>query len=863
MRSGTDGLGKQRRTGFRPRGERLEARQLLAIDLTNYPGNDTAAGPGPYGVLEAGGNNNGGAGFSVAEVGDVNGDGFDDFLIGAPSIIRSGGSLVLGSGSAGRAYLVFGSAQVNAQTIDFRTLTAQQRTGDLLSLGNPTQNNPVNGTPGLSYNGLTFLTSQNATSAIGASVAALGDINGDGYADFLIGAPGANDASGAANAAGRAYLVYGGPALSARANKQVDFDNPTANTDLNILTFTNTVANGAVGRSVASAGDILADGLPDIAIGAPNATVNALPGSGAVYVISGVTLRPARTQTISLATVGQGGATNTPGIVFSGAGSGDAAGYSIASAGNVGGQTVNATAQTDLLIGAPQFNVGAGEAYLVYATTSLAGAATTVGGFSSINLGLVGSTVTGAVFTGAAVGDQTGFSVASAGDFNNDGFADFLIGSPGFNALAGRVNLIEGRSATPTTPGLITGSIPLSAIPQSINNVEFDGATAGSLAGFSVTATGRINNDTINEIAIGSPGANAMQGVVYLIPGNPDLAGTFNLTSTESLPIQGLMIGLSQPAGTGNFLGTSVSGRLVTNGQGNTLDADAVGDLIVGAAGYGLNSSRVNAGGVFGLEGAFLPLPNVVSTAITSPIGVGQPLPPFQINATTPDALKVYVLSGGSNTPGFNPFRDIDPTTITLNGIPLPDPTTWTQDIDEDGDGIPDAYFTFSPRSLLGLANGTTTFTVAARTLATSPTPGRRYTGTATVTVVGSSTGGGSGGVPATRSAPFFGFPGVGNATLPNGERLVPQESTLVKLKYKPLSPFAAHKQFLPVKAFAVRTHNFFHPKHIVQVGDRANSKDGTGKTYTLGKNVFQREKFPNGTFTGKINHKGPTVPPT
>ena len=127
----------------------------------------------------------------------------------------------------------------------------------------------------------------------------MGDVNGDGFADFMIGAPAANDSTGTANAAGRAYLIYGGTEPESRPNKTVDLDNPTANSDLNILTFVNNIPNAATGRAVSSAGDILADGLPDIAIGAPNASVNGAPNSGAVYVISGACLRPARTQTIA------------------------------------------------------------------------------------------------------------------------------------------------------------------------------------------------------------------------------------------------------------------------------------------------------------------------------------------------------------------------------------------------------------------------------------------------------------------------------------------------------------------------------------------------------------------------------------
>ncbi|MDB5350056.1 MAG: repeat protein [Planctomycetota bacterium] len=856
---------KSRRTGFRPRGERLEARELLAIDLVNIAGTTGGTTPGPYGVLESGLNNNGGVGFSVAEVGDVNGDGFDDFVLGQPTIARNGTGVTLGNGGGARAYLVFGSAQVTAPTaFDFLNLVPQQRVGDLSGLGQTLQSNPLNGAPGFNFDGLTFSTGQNPNSALGASVAAVGDVNGDGFADFMIGAPGANDSAGIASAAGRAYLVYGGTNLN-RPTKTVDFDNPTANSDLNILTFVNNVPNAATGRAVAFAGDIIPDGLPDIAIGAPNATLNGLPTSGGVYVISGSTLRPARTQTVLLQTVGQGGATNTPGLVFAGASAGGNAGFSIANAGNFAAATVNAQPQTALLIGSPQFNVGPGQVSLIYATAGIANLGTTINGFTSILLNRIGATngLTGAIFTGANSGDQTGFSVSTAGDFNNDGVADILIGSPGFNAAAGRVNMIFGRNATPVTPGAITGTLNLSTLPTTIGSVEFDGASAGALAGFAVTAVGRVNNDTINEILIGSPGFANSAGIAYLIPGNPDLQGVFSLNNTEASPIQGLIIGLSQPSASPNFLGASVSGRLSTNSAGKTVDGDPVGDFVIGAPGFALNPARVNAGGGFLLEGAFVPLPNVVSTAITSPIGVGKALGPFAINATTPADLTIFILSAGSNTPGFSPSTDIDPTTITVNGIPLPDPTTFTAVADQDGDGIPDASFVFSPRSLLNLPNGTVTFTVNARTNSTSPLGLRRYTGNVPVTVTGGGGGGGGGGLPSTRATAFSNLGADNTSALPFGERLVPSNVILNRLRYKPLPPAVAHQQFLPTGGYAFRFHQFYHPtkNHFGGSATGPNRTQSGHGTYTLGRNVFTRGKFPNGVFKGKINHRGPTIP--
>ncbi len=165
--------------------------------------------------------------------------------------------------------------------------------GDLTALGNLTQNNPVNGNVGFPYNGIQFETSASNTSELGASVAALGDINGDGFADFLIGAPGANDSSNNNNGAGRAYLVYGNAAIGTRTTKLVDLDTPTSYTDLNILTFANTLSGAASGFSVGSAGNVLGDGQEDIAIGARRRTSRAAPRGPSTWSPGPTSRRPA------------------------------------------------------------------------------------------------------------------------------------------------------------------------------------------------------------------------------------------------------------------------------------------------------------------------------------------------------------------------------------------------------------------------------------------------------------------------------------------------------------------------------------------------------------------------------------------
>ena len=235
--------------------------------------------------------------------------------------------------------LVFGSRQVDAGNVDWLVLNAQQRVGDLAQLGNSanTQQNPFNGNPGFPFDGIRFTTSQNANSLLGASVSSLGIING--APAFLVGAPGAGDAADAQNGAGRAYLIYGGTNLNNVTNTAVDLDTIAGGTSgITAVTFTTTVAGGQTGRAVAGVGDVTGDGILDIAIGAPAATIpgSGLPNGGLVYLVSGAAI-PAGNATIDLQTVGQG-ATPTPGVVFVGERAGDLAGFSVARAGNVAGR---------------------------------------------------------------------------------------------------------------------------------------------------------------------------------------------------------------------------------------------------------------------------------------------------------------------------------------------------------------------------------------------------------------------------------------------------------------------------------------------------------------------------------------------
>ena len=173
-------------------------------------------------------------GSGAAIVGDVDGDGLDDVLLGA-----TGQSVDEGCSYCGAAWLVT-AGDVDASTFDVESAHTAR----------------ISGTADYDYVG-------------GSALAGAGDVNGDGYADMILGAPQAD--GGAETDGGEAYVFLGG------VSGQVT----TGDADATIV---GSVERGWLGRDVASAGDVDQDGLDDVLVGAPVDFESEASTGGTAYV---------------------------------------------------------------------------------------------------------------------------------------------------------------------------------------------------------------------------------------------------------------------------------------------------------------------------------------------------------------------------------------------------------------------------------------------------------------------------------------------------------------------------------------------------------------------------------------------------
>ncbi len=463
---------------------------------------------------------------SVSGAGDVNGDGFDDLLIGAFGSAPT-------NTYVGASYVVFGHSGPFSATLSLETL---------------------DGSNGLRVDGLP------GPYQSGRTVNGAGDVNGDGFDDFLISAPRAGDLG---HGVGVGFLVYG---------KGTPFDATMSLSTIdghNGLRFDATTAHVGYYDVAVSAGDLNGDGCDDMVIGAwPTYVPGVFQGGGAAYVVFGSdSARPAN---IELGTLG-----GSNGFSVYGLQNNAGLGRSVSTAGDFNGD-----GYSDLLIGAPNTpvngNFGAGTGYVLFGHA---------GGFSAtFDLHTLNGS-NGFAIEGTAPFNQAGWSVASAGDMNGDGYDDIVLGALGGNGgaiLDEKTYVLFGHADG------FNGSITLDHL-DSTTGLRIDDLPGDNYFGQDLGLGGDINGDGFDDIVIGATFANTnglRSGTTFVIYGR-DFAGAIALQGDDA---------------DNSLIGSSANEALV-GGRGNDyLDGRTGDDGLNGGAGndvliYDALDHRVDGGG--------------------------------------------------------------------------------------------------------------------------------------------------------------------------------------------------------------------------------------------------------------------------
>ncbi len=401
----------------------------------------------------------------LTSAGDVNADGFDDIVVGA-----YGNNDGPGANNAGAVYLLYGSPNLAA------TIQMNGAGGNVTVLGKA------------------------GTDRLGIAVGGAGDMNGDGFDDMAMAADQNDDGPGANNA-GAVYILYGGSALSA------DYRLDGAGVSVSILGKAASdrlgyQLGGSQGPTIAPAGDINRDGFDDLIMGAPYNNDGGSDDEGAAYVLFGGS---SLTATIRL----DGAGAN---LTLIGTTANDFLGEAVSGAGDI-----NNDGFDDVIVGAgysDEVALNAGMAYIIYGRSSFPNA-TLDTQTAQQDLSIAGK----------AASDRFGEEVSGAGDLNDDGIHDVMIGA-----------LLNGDNGSGSGAAFLLYGSPSLSSSYRLNgegvDVTFQGKAANSYFATSVSGVGDVNNDGFPDFLFGE-GYNddlaADAGQAYIVFGSGSLSSTITM----------------------------------------------------------------------------------------------------------------------------------------------------------------------------------------------------------------------------------------------------------------------------------------------------------------------------------------------
>ncbi|HMB71107.1 MAG TPA: FG-GAP-like repeat-containing protein [bacterium] len=581
------------------------------------------------------------AGHSVAWAGDLNADGYDDVIVGIPFDDRSR------LPDAGMAQIFHGSASglspspaiilLGAEANDYfgySVATAGDVNADgyadvligAYNADSPSLNNT--GTAQIWYGSASGVTGfaawtaygENTSAVFGQSVAPAGDVDGDGYADVIVGAYGQSSflgkvyvyrgsasgpsttpywtavgdppgdfagwavgTAGDLDGDGFADFAYGSTAHSSgKGRMDYYLGDPLLGPYADFLTTRlGTYPGGSYGFSVGTAGDVNGDGFSDLACAAPLATVS-LTEEGIVHVFHGGAASDHATGFVHSGTGGNrlgvavaGGDWNGDGFPDLAAAENGAVSAWLGSAGGPPDPSTSAawtaTGSAAAMFGAAIANAGDvngdGRDDLIVGAYLDGGGQE--GSFSVYHGSAGGLSASAATYYLDPAGDWLGFAVAGAGDLNDDGFADVIVGAPRADLPSnneGAAKIFLGSAS-----GIDLGSV-----------ITLEGNRTAAGFGTSVAGGGDVDGDGHADIIVGAPSFENQSGV---------FGGRAFVYRGTSLGVSTSSYWQGFSSGSGDDYGQSVDCRGDVNGDG-------LADLAVGCPGFDYVTSG-NEGAVF------------------------------------------------------------------------------------------------------------------------------------------------------------------------------------------------------------------------------------------------------------------------
>ena len=392
----------------------------------------------------------------VSNADDFNGDGFLDFVVGAPLTQGTwGGSTYVERGSV---YLVRNTSPVS-DSVDLSSSATE-------------------------------LKGASTDAHLGTAVLLM-DRDDDGKADLFAGAPGYDGSAGATS--GVVYLIAGGPLGPGNINTKSP------------ILFEGDDAGDEFGSVMSHPGDVDGDGLPEFLVSAPYADGGSYTDSGAVYLFSADTLASAGGSFTDYAA-------SWAETIIEGTQDDEYMGMALALG------DVNGDGYDDIGIGSPYYDTSlhtdAGRVTLIAGDTTM----TSLGGTARTS------------YTGEASGDELGQSIAFA-NLNGDAssgvpFLDVCMGAPAKASGAGIVYCREGDAT------LIGGTSGTSSVTA--GSYMIIDATTGRL-GASMSSPGDLDGDLYDELLIGAPdGTTSGTGEAVLVHGAGDFFSRGTWTSTNT-----------------------------------------------------------------------------------------------------------------------------------------------------------------------------------------------------------------------------------------------------------------------------------------------------------------------------------------